>query len=292
MRYLLALLLFAAWALFAIFARHFFVCDMLQQCDPQPEVPTDVRLATLQLTEGDSIVLLDGYDHFAFDQKQYKPRLNKNNLLFLDTLAQLLQTDSTKHLRLTGRYHAGEGDAIAGFQENLGMARAAAVIDLLSARGLANERMQAAAQITTDTLLREPLRFEFFVPVEEYALDQYTFTNMTYSDANFPSDSDVFDPGEGFVFYADSVKTYLGLHPEKQIRIIGHTDSDDSDKYNQALGMRRAESTRDYFQKMGVDNAIVVESLGETKPVASNKTEEGKQANRRVNIILEDTPDN
>ncbi|MEL7222714.1 MAG: OmpA family protein, partial [Bacteroidota bacterium] len=147
-------------------------------------------------------------------------------------------------------------------------------------------------ELTADTLLQEPLLFDFYANTtpSEYATDSYTFLNNTYSDDNFPSNSHDFDPGQAFRLYADSVKTYMELHPDERIRIVGHTDSDDTEKYNMKLGMRRAESAREFLVNLGIVNPIVVQSKGETDPAASNKTEDGKQQNRRVNFIIEKTP--
>src|SRR4029078_11626351 len=66
---------------------------------------------------------------------------------------------------------------------------------------------------------------------------------------------------------------------------IGHPDSIGSDAYNQKLSVRRAESVKAYLVTKGVEpNRIYTEGKGEKQPVASNKTKEGRQKNRRVEI--------
>jgi OmpA-OmpF porin, OOP family len=66
---------------------------------------------------------------------------------------------------------------------------------------------------------------------------------------------------------------------------IGHTDSIGSDAYNQKLSVRRAESVKAYLVTRGVEpNRIYTEGKGEKQPVASNKTKDGRQKNRRVEI--------
>jgi outer membrane protein OmpA-like peptidoglycan-associated protein len=58
-----------------------------------------------------------------------------------------------------------------------------------------------------------------------------------------------------------------------------------SDAYNQALSLRRAQAVRDYLVKRGVDAArIRVEGKGESMPVASNATDDGRAQNRRVEL--------
>jgi OmpA-OmpF porin, OOP family len=66
---------------------------------------------------------------------------------------------------------------------------------------------------------------------------------------------------------------------------VGHTDSIGSDGYNQALAIRRVESVKAYLVSKGVPaDQIKTEGRGETQPVASNKTREGRAQNRRVEI--------
>jgi OOP family OmpA-OmpF porin len=66
---------------------------------------------------------------------------------------------------------------------------------------------------------------------------------------------------------------------------IGHTDSIGADAYNQRLSVRRAESVKAYLVSKGVEpNRVYTEGKGEKQPVASNKTKDGRQKNRRVEI--------
>ena len=70
--------------------------------------------------------------------------------------------------------------------------------------------------------------------------------------------------------------------------VIGHTDSVGSDSYNMKLGMHRAQAVKAFLVSEGMDaNSIKVESYGERKPIADNKTREGRAKNRRVEIKLE-----
>jgi OOP family OmpA-OmpF porin len=69
------------------------------------------------------------------------------------------------------------------------------------------------------------------------------------------------------------------------VRVVGHTDSAGTDEYNMGLSMRRAEAVRAYMVGDGVAPSIIqVSGEGETNPVASNATGEGRAQNRRVDI--------
>lgn len=70
------------------------------------------------------------------------------------------------------------------------------------------------------------------------------------------------------------------------LSIYGHTDSTGTAAYNKELGGERAEAVRSWFIKNGiVADKIAVHSFGETNPVASNETAEGRQQNRSVAIV-------
>ena len=65
----------------------------------------------------------------------------------------------------------------------------------------------------------------------------------------------------------------------------GHTDSVGTDAYNQKLSERRAAAVKDYLVSKGIPAAkVTTVGKGESQPVATNKTKEGRQKNRRVDI--------
>lgn len=101
----------------------------------------------------------------------------------------------------------------------------------------------------------------------------------------FPVDSANIQPE--FRNTLDQVADTLKQYPSTFIDIYGHTDSTGSDQYNQALSERRAMSVADYLTTRGVQSArIATRGFGETQPIASNDTEAGRAANRRVEIKL------
>jgi len=105
------------------------------------------------------------------------------------------------------------------------------------------------------------------------------------SDVLFKSGSAELLPGarERLAKVSGIVLAYPGLHLE----VEGHTDSIGGDDYNQSLSERRAQAVRAYLVQQGTAaNAIVARGLGKTEPVASNDTPEGRQQNRRVELIL------
>jgi len=90
----------------------------------------------------------------------------------------------------------------------------------------------------------------------------------------------------------DQVGQVLGEYDRTYIDIYGHTDSTGSEAYNQDLSERRAGSVADYLETRGVRGArIGTRGFGELQPIASNDTETGRAANRRVEIKIVPIPE-
>lgn len=103
------------------------------------------------------------------------------------------------------------------------------------------------------------------------------------SDVVFAFDSSTIEPSasDALVEVAELIKGNPGI----ALTIKGHTDSVGSDAYNLGLSLRRAESVQTYLVNQGVNPArFTVEALGESSPIASNDTAEGRAMNRRVDI--------
>lgn len=85
----------------------------------------------------------------------------------------------------------------------------------------------------------------------------------------------------------DKVADVLDRYNQTYVDVYGHTDSTGSDAYNQGLSERRAVAVADYLVDRGVE-AARLETLGygETQPIASNDTVEGRAQNRRVEIKI------
>lgn len=85
----------------------------------------------------------------------------------------------------------------------------------------------------------------------------------------------------------DGVTLVLKEYEKTVIEVAGHTDSTGSDQLNQALSERRAQSVASYLSSHGVKSQrLITIGAGETRPVASNDTEQGKAANRRVELTI------
>jgi OOP family OmpA-OmpF porin len=76
---------------------------------------------------------------------------------------------------------------------------------------------------------------------------------------------------------------YLSANPSNPLTIEGHTDSIGSTQYNQRLSERRANAVRKYLIEKGISSSrIRIVGYGEQRPIADNKTPEGRALNRRA----------
>ena len=106
---------------------------------------------------------------------------------------------------------------------------------------------------------------------------------MIQADALFDFDKSVLRP-DGRKSIDEALDKIRGTDLEMVIA-TGHTDSVGTDAYNQALSERRAAAVKDYLVSKGIPAAKVTTiGKGESQPVATNKTAEGRQKNRRVDI--------
>jgi outer membrane protein OmpA-like peptidoglycan-associated protein len=85
----------------------------------------------------------------------------------------------------------------------------------------------------------------------------------------------------------DKLATVLKENPDTDIEVQGHTDSKGADDYNMTLSEKRASAVATYLKSKGIAaSRIKTKGFGETAPVATNDTEEGRAQNRRVNFLI------
>jgi outer membrane protein OmpA-like peptidoglycan-associated protein len=105
------------------------------------------------------------------------------------------------------------------------------------------------------------------------------------ADVSFAVDSS--DLRADFFGPLDRMAQTIQQYPQTTVDVIGHADATGDDAYNQALSERRASSVAQYLISRGVLPArLLVLGRGESQPIASNDTVQGRAQNRRVEVIL------
>jgi outer membrane protein OmpA-like peptidoglycan-associated protein len=139
---------------------------------------------------------------------------------------------------------------------------------------------QAIANSEAATVRREQ---EIIQGARQQSVDVLTVTFK--SDYLFAVNSSTLLPGAQSEL--QRVATVIRQYPETNIQIAGHTDSTGSEDYNRRLSEQRAESVKTALIGMGVNpSRLTTIGYGESRPVASNNTEGGRQQNRRVEVRI------
>jgi len=125
--------------------------------------------------------------------------------------------------------------------------------------------------------------------VEEVNYDQGSQNIEAKMEILFDVDSSAIKPSEAMKL--DELAAVFANYPENIVIIEGHTDSDGSDQYNQTLSEQRAAAIAAYLRGKNLDlSSLTSVGYGESMPVASNSTPEGKAKNRRVEINISVDP--
>src|SRR5712691_4893005 len=162
--------------------------------------------------------------------------------------------------------------------------RSAAIAQQRAAEAETGKARQAAAQAEAEKAqLRAQLLSQLNSILQTRDSARGLIVNM--SDVLFDTGSYTLKPGA-----REKLAKISGIvlaHPGLSLQIEGHTDSVGGDDFNQQLSERRADSVRDFLAEQGVPaSSITARGFGKMQPVASNDTAEGRQRNRRVELVV------
>lgn len=244
-------------------------------------------------TANDNLLFTNG----GFDfNKPLSPELTKS----YTELVNYLKANPTRSLKITGLY--GKDEKNTSLLSNMGLARAANLKQYLEQLGVNGK------QILTDSQMQD-----------NFALDngqligglQYAFANMEAPAAAPKADDNrlaqiekdlkanpivlYFETAQSSIEVAETTRQkfadliyYLEQKSDKKAIVTGHTDDVGAASINLKYGSERAEFAKSYLIKNGLNgNRIATASLGETKPVADNKTADGRAKNRRSEISIQ-----
>lgn len=152
--------------------------------------------------------------------------------------------------------------------------------DITNSYSLDDEEDEWGARLLVQYNFFSPLKPVPPAPAPQPVADEPVDINLV---VNFDVDKAVVKPN-----YSSALKgvgDYMAQHEDVRVKLSGHTDSTASEAYNQKLSERRANAVKEALVKgHGVPaDHVATEGYGESSPVASNATREGRQANRRTN---------
>lgn len=210
----------------------------------------------------------------------------------LDTLADYLRRNPRRLLIVTG-YHtpAESSQTLTG---NLGALRAKAVQDYLLNAAVPDEQLAIRGQQAESfPVVRDStsaLSFAFApirIDADWLARHQYYVDLVHPLQLYFPTGSTEYIPTPDNERFAHEAVAYLRIHPRERLRITGHTDSVGTVAGNLRLSRARAVAVRDQLVKQGIPKRqFTVVAMGDKNPIAPNALPEGREANRRVTLVI------
>lgn len=209
------------------------------------------------------------------------------------TLKNFLGENAGKVLNITGYYQSDETNNSAF--PNLGLARANSVKNHLVENGISSTMLNTFGELRDEMVAKDNV---YLGPVS-YSLggesaDAADELKALYDKINANPLVLYFDTAEASISltaeqrqkFAD-ISRYLDKVADASCNVVGHTDSAGGAATNLRLGQGRADFAKDYLVRNGIPTGkINATSKGETQPVASNDTDEGKAKNRRTVVTL------
>lgn len=249
---------------------------------------TSAQIITGQPIKGGVVTLeLPNGQLFAVDDDQ----LNDKGRAFID------KTTDDLLMNMSGAYRiivAGHTDSSGAEEYNIALSkrRAQSVADyLIAAKGLDPKKIrvlgmgpsQPVADNSTQAGREKNRRAEIVVVGRLRAMDKMVFPSATL----FARRSAELSETGKTQLQADTQKVLENFRNATMVEVIGHTDDVGGEDYNAELSLARADTVASYLQLLGVNpEKIVRTGAGQHSPIASNATEQGRQQNRRVEILV------
>jgi OOP family OmpA-OmpF porin len=223
---------------------------------------------------------------FAFD----KSDLNEASKTVLNEYKENLGPDLTDAYMVVVAGHT-DSTGNSTYNKGLSLRRAESVANYLVSTGVREDAIRVIGRGSSEPIASnetregrmENRRVDLLVVAELRALDTIVFPSATLFERRQGSLS-----AAGLsALEANYTKTKDVLLRASYIEIVGHTDNVGSDDYNMKLSEQRAAAVRDFLIKKGVDDTVIITTgMGESMPVASNSTPEGRAQNRHVEVLI------
>jgi outer membrane protein OmpA-like peptidoglycan-associated protein len=194
------------------------------------------------------------------------------------------QQEAEKSAELAAQQKAEAEATAAQATQQAAQAAAMAAQQKAAAEAEAQRAQLAAAQAESEKAeLRKQLLAQLSTILQTHDTVRGLIVNM--SDVLFDTGSYTLKPGAREKLA--KISGILLAYPSLKVQVEGHTDSVGGDDFNQRLSEQRAEAVREYLvDQMVPANAVSAFGFGKTRPVATNDTAEGRQQNRRVELVV------
>lgn len=211
----------------------------------------------------------------------------------ITSLKGFLAENTGKIINVTGYFKSDETNSSA--YPNLGLARANAVKNHLVSNGISSTRINTMGMLMDDMVAKDDV---YLGPIT-YSLSGESETQGEELKALYDTikaDPLVlyFNTAEASINLSEqqrqkvaNISRYLDKVEDAAVNVVGHTDNTGVASTNKRLGLNRANFAKAYLMRNGIlESKINASSLGQTAPVATNDTEEGRSKNRRTVVTL------
>lgn len=290
-----AFLWFLLLALIALFLHYFLgekLCGVCQRgtdkanmelVTEDPATSVVQKLAEFVITDADGGTLFKFPSNFIITANKGEVEIPESLIGIKDSVFNFLNKNQGKELLISAKYLESEG-------EPLGLNRANFLKNVLAESGINPNRIIPKAVLSdysydANSGYADGLAMLFRNASEETitAVDESISNKTLY--AKFGSDE--FKPDRSLQGYAFELKHYLEEYPDKKVSLTGHTDDVGEAAANLNLGLERANTVMNYLVSQGIQaDKMKAYSKGETEPIESNETEEGRAKNRRILITV------
>jgi len=289
--FLIAFVIFLLWSIAGIW---FYSCYIKGICITIPKVEK-VQESTVTKSQSDSILPEQSEPEKTVEldenlQKLFRIQNGTANVTpiessfdYKNSVYDYLNQHQKEELIITSYYNDTESDSLGAF-------RGMAVKNILVSYGINGDKISLKS-VSKSFVFDENNFYDDGIQLHYETLSDRRLEEIERGIANktlyssFASED--FKPDNTLAAYALELKGYLEKYPDKQVVITGHTDNVGEEIDNEWIGMERAKNVRRYLISQGIKgDEIQALSKGELNPVADNATKEGRQKNRRIEIIV------
>ena len=218
---------------------------------------------------------------------KFYPNSNNFVLGYFETYADsFLTLSQTKNLDVVGFYNKNEENT-SGY-ENLGLARANVLRELLINRGLDSNKLSVYSKMQDLNFIDSlaiASSIELAVDMDMNSQEVQLLTHHGMTEIYFPTNSKSEIKSEALDKFLSNL---VQSSKDKKIRLLGHTDNVGGEEANKILSLNRTKTIRDQLIKLGMPlNSIECEGRGSSNPKVNNSTPENRALNRRVEVIVQ-----
>ena len=262
------------------------------QADPdvQKNAPLDLQKAKINLDQAEELLNQGAeareVEHFAYLAKQRTAIAQETtNVKLAEQALDAASEERNKILLKARTQEADQAKQLAeAHKRNAAISDKDAEVARLQAGTMSAEAQKAKAA----TLAAQEQTKKLESQIEDLqARKSERGLVITLGDVLF--DTNKSELRSGAQYTIDKLVAFLNEYPTRKVLIEGFTDSTGTVEYKQQLSKRRAEAVRDILEAKGIDyRRLMTRGYGVEFPVASNETAEGRQRNRRVEVVISD----